>query len=387
MRRIAAGLLLSLVGGAAVVAAAACSDSDALAGKMTPGDGDASTTSDSGVPFGDAGALPLQADGVVLVHAASFPAFRICFGATPDAQPFPTQDLMPQSNLPGVDIGTAVRFDAPKGNLGTAVVYLEERIRPAYFGKAETGPTCGKLAELSLAAGSVKVHDGISDLSRGVHLMVLQGCAKQSIDPTAEVGHCGADWTPEAGNLALDTITVSPYTRMTPSGIPVQIIQLSRDLEMRAGSRAIGLGLGTLDATAPAPFLELGAPFGRAVPTPPAVADISSVDVTEFERAGLFVTLGSDLDAGDGGDAAEPREVVLSQSLADIQRRSSPRSLPPEWFATASSYVVLSVGEFAPKDMEGGPGDPRRNLHLLAVPLAVPPKPDAGAPDASNNDD
>lgn len=380
VRRSAIGVALIAIGGVSVVAAAACGADSATS--LEPGSssgGSDAGKSDASEPSGfvDAGALPLQANGVVLVHAASFPAFRICFAGASDEQPFPTQDLMPQSNLPGVEVGSAVRFQPGKGRLGVARVHLEERIRPSYFGNAAAGPSCAKLEELTVGQGAVVVHDDVPDLSTGVHLMVLRGCAKESVDPSANELKCGATWKPETGNLALDLIQVTAFQRMTKTEMPVQLVQLSRDLEVRAGSRAIGLALGEVDAMAPPPFLELAAPIGKAVPNPPAIADIGNVDLGGFESAGLVVTLGRDLDAGGADASATPREVLLGQSLADIQKRSSPRSLPPDWFATASSYVVLSVGEIDPKEADGGPGDPRRSLHLLAVPLAVPPR-DAG---------
>jgi hypothetical protein len=106
----------------------------------------------------------------------------------------------------------------------------------------------------------------------------------------------------------------------------------------------------------------------------------------------VFVTLGAPI-IGDGGSEAGttsdagadagPREVLVRQSLADIQKLSSPRSLPADWFSVTSSYVLLSVGDPDPRLGDGGPdSDPRHALHLLAIPLATP---DAGASDGGTD--
>ena len=120
----------------------------------------------------------------------------------------------------------------------------------------------------------------------------------------------------------------------------------------------------------------------------PAILDYAAADIESYATSGVFVTLGGAVDdagaplpgdAGDAGDASVARQVVVSQSLAEIQKRSAPRSLPADWFSAASSYVVLSVGDTDPRLQDGGAdGDPRRALHLLAIPLATPEDVDAG---------
>ena len=113
--------------------------------------------------------------------------------------------------------------------------------------------------------------------------------------------------------------------------------------------------------------------------------DYAATDLASYGTSGLFVTLGGPVDdAGvpvEAGADAGPREILVAQSLAEIQKQSSPRSLPQDWFAFASSYIVLSVGDPKPIFADGGPDDdPRRALHLLAIPLAAP---DAGDQDAA----
>lgn len=362
----------------ALAAAVACGDAaDALEGTSSSGGAyDASAGRDGGPSaISDAGATPISANGLVLVHAASFPAFRICFDGTPEEQPIPAADLMPSSNIPGLEMGTALRLAPRPGALGNAYIYREEVIRNLYFPSPESGPSCGRLRK-STTIEYLQVATALPDLSIGVHLLVLQGCGTLAIDPLASVDRCGATWTSGSGNLELTRISVDAFNRPPSGGIPIQLVQLSHDLDQRAQTQLLGLSFGPLDGGAPPPIVEGMVPLGKPVPDPPASIDTTKTELADFDTNGVFVTLGAPIDdAGkpvlDAGDAG-PRTVLLAQSLAEIQRRSSPRSLPPEWFATASSYVVLSVGEIDPKNPDGGPGDERRGLHLLAVPLAAP---------------
>lgn len=367
----------------AVAAAVACGDSaDALSESGSSGNAnnDASAGSDAGPtsPI-DAGAVPISANGLVLVHAASFPAFRICFDGTPEEQPIPAADLMPASNIPGLEMGTALRVAPRSRALGNAYVYREEILRTFYFPSPESGPNCAALRKATTLE-YFQVATGLPNLSTGVHLLVLQGCGTAAIDPLASTERCGNEWSGSKGNLTLTTISVDAFNRPSMGGIPIQLVQLSRDLDQRARTQLLGLSFGVLDGSAPPPIVEGAVPLGTPVPDPPVSFD-SQTELADFDTKGVFVTLGAPIDdAGkpttDAGDAG-PRTVLLAQSLADIQRRSSPRTLPPEWFATASSYVVLSVGEIDPKNPDGGPGDERRGLHLLAIPLASP---DGGSP-------
>jgi hypothetical protein len=375
-----------LAGGLAALAAlASCSavtTSDA-ARAFDGGVNDGGATGDANSPFGDAGATPfVEANAIVLVHAAGFPAFRVCFAGAPNDLPQPSVDVMPESNVVGVDVGTAVRLPPRHEKLGQAFVFPESVLRPLYPAYGGSGPTCDQVLNAqgtkpyAIDVGSVD-----RDLSRGVHALVLGGCQRKSIDANATTDRCGADWTAASGNLKLTTLTLTAYSRLGDARLPVQIVQLSPALQRRAQGRALGIAFGALGGgAAPAPFVEGAVPFGEAVPNPPAALDYSTTDVAAFATSGVFVTLGAALDdAGvpvDAG-AGAAREIVIRQSLADIQKRSSPRSLPADWFSVASSYVVLSVGDTNPLLPDGGKDDdPRRALHLLAIPLATP---DAGA--------
>lgn len=387
MRRIGSGvaaIALGLAGG--VLAVAACNASSETSGVGVTGP-DAGRPGDSGLGDGgvaaDAG-TGIEANAVVLVHAASFPAFRLCFENAGSEQPQPSLDLMPESNVVGVEVGTALRLPPRSEILGKAFVFAEATLRPLYTATG-AGPTCTQLlGAAGTKSAAIAVGEVTASLARGVNALVLAGCRKQAEDPTASAARCGDDWTAAEGNLALHTVPLPAYGRLDPSKLPVQLLQLSPSLDRSAAGRAVGIAVGPLDAGAassPVPLVEGAAPFGVPVPSPPVQLPYAPADLAAFASTGVFVTLGGPVDEAGAPVTtttdAGAREIVLAQSLADIQRRSSPRSVPPEWFATASSFVVLSVGDLDPRAADGGPdGDPRRALHLLAIPLSTP---DAGA--------
>lgn len=380
----------------ALAALAACSSITTTADSTPPilqdgGSFEAGTPQDGG-RLADAGALSpgggfVEANALVLVHAAAFPAFRMCFEGAAGDLPQPSVDLMPDSNVVGVDVGTAVRLAARPETLGHAFVFPESVLRPLYPTFGGPGPSCSQLLNSSPTNKSaVDVGVVTANVSSGVHALVLTGCRASSIDPVASKNRCGADWNAATGNLALTTLTLMAYARAGETRLPVQLVQLSPALERRAAGRALGLAFGALDGGgaggaggAPVPFVEGAVPLGVPVPNPPAILDYAAADLGSYATSGIFVTLGGAIDdAGmPTGVDAGARETLVVQSLADIQKRSSPRSLPPDWFSAASSYVVLSVGDTDPRLSDGGrDDDPRRALHLLAVPLATP---DAGA--------
>jgi hypothetical protein len=290
---------------------------------------------------------------------------------------------MPESNVVGVDVGTAVRLPARGETLGRAFVFPESVLRPLYPAFGGSGPTCNQLLNAAATkAFAVEVGQVAENLAHGVHALVLGGCRPANVDPVASTDRCGADWTAASGNLKLTTLSLMAYAGAGATSLSVQLVQLSPALERRAAGRALGLAFGAIDGGAVAPFVERAVPFGTPVPDPPAVLKYEAADLGAYATSGLFITLGGAVDdagapVSDGG----AREVLVAESLAEIQKRSSPRSLPPDWFSAASSYVMLSVGDTDPRLGDGGvDDDPRRALQLLAIPLATPV---AGDPDAS----
>ncbi len=355
--RIRAGLLAFTtlaLSSAAVVAACGSSD-EALDGVFNPSrDGGASSSSGSPPSPGvDAGA-PLAANSIVLVHAADFGPFRLCFESDKKRQPIPSADLMPDSNLVGVDVGSVVRIDPLPKPPGKVWAFAVEGDFKSLYPPGKGGPTCADLLGGNASQDAIEVGTIADDLSTGVHLLVLTG---------------------SKADLKIARITLSAYPRGPSTTLPVQVLPLSGELAARAGDAGMAVTFGDLaDAAAAEQPIASGAlPFGNVTPSFPTNVSYDPTDEPAYATTGFSVTLG----IGDGG----ANERVLAQSLADVQRLSAPRALPADYYAAASSYVLLLLGGATADAGAADGGDERALLHFLAVPLAAP---DAGAKDGGD---
>jgi hypothetical protein len=361
-----------LLGASLALALAACGAADSLSGSFVdPPDRNYGDAGSSPTPVQDGGVGSVQSSGVFLVHAAAFPAFRICFEGLLDERPFPDDRLMPEANVVGVDVGSAVRIDSIPQTLGRAFLFAEFAIRDL-FPPGVPGPTCDTLLSTPDTASKATELPAVQvSLASGVHVLALTGCAAG--DPSGSTARCGATWSVGTGNLQLRHIPLFATPRSDRSRLPVQALELSSPLAGRG--RMIRVAFGPLEAGAPDAFAGDVA-SGAPTPDPPAQLALDDADASVYGTAGFFVTLGAKRDGGDAG----PPELIVAQSLADIQRLSNPRAVPPEWYGVASTYVLLLLGDPDPRFDDGGADpDSRRLPHVLAVPLA---EPDAG-PDAS----
>jgi hypothetical protein len=368
---------------ALLAAGMACGSADFASGGSNPSS-DGGASRDAGASFppaSDAGVAPIPVDAVVLVHGAQFPPFRLCFEGALNEQPTPSAELMPSSNVVGLDVGSAVVLPPKRGRLGKAFLFEESKLR-AFYPPGKTGPSCDALLGASSPAQGKLVGDLQDDLSSGVHLVVLTGCRSLAEDIAATPARCGKDWLPTAGNLALRTVAIQAFARPAPSSLPVQALLASTAIEGAAAGRAIGLSFGGIadgggdDAGAiGAPFVDRLALFVPA-PSLPYPITYDPSDTAAYASRGFAMSYGAPVDGGaDGGDAG-PRETVLTQSLADVQRFSEPNAVPDDWYAVGASYVLLVVGDPDPRLADGGADpDPRHTAHLLAIPLSAP---DAG---------
>ncbi len=303
-------------------------------------------------PDGDAGGATRT---LVMVHAASFPAVRVCFSDTVDEPPLPSSELMPSSNLVGLDTGTAVRVEARAAPRGRVFLFPERRIRP-YYPAGETGLPCRKLLELEAA---IEIGSIAAELPAGASLLVFSGCPPLAEDESAGTARCGESWSAASGNLAVSVVALETFPRTNRAVLPVQVMLLSPALSSAAGDRPLGFGIGDLDAQAPAPLVSGAFPLGVAVPEEPVFLPFDPELSANFATRALFVV---------ALEATGPRTLFV-QSLADVQRASAPTSIPLTWYAGASNYVVLVLGDPEPPQVDGGV-DPRRALHFVALPLA-----------------
>jgi hypothetical protein len=318
------------------------------------------------------------ADGVVLVHAAEFPSFRLCFEHLPELAPQPDSVAMPQANVVGVEIGSVVRID-PLAVPGKIYVIPEARVRSTVG--SEGGATCGeRICEPNdtrqtclrpnldyQEAGELLEPVG----SSGVELLSIAGCGGQGyltplgVDPAG----CGEGWDPVAGNLASRVLRLVPTS--SDGALPVQLVHMSSALEAYAGEGTIDVTFGPLASEAP-----LAQPVASSPPlfeaSEPTSLSLEASDDAVYASHGFRITT--------TGGGRPP--LAIDQSLAAVQELSAPRALPNEYYRAASSYVLVLLGDprFAREDGDAGPTyDPRRAVHLLAVPVIDPDR-DAGAP-------
>lgn len=317
-------------------------------------------------------------NAVILVHAAKALPFRLCFENDLELRPQPDSQTMPEANVVGVEVGSAVRLGPLKGPPGKVFLFEEPLIRASYpqFGGAGQGPPCKTLLASSLGGVRIELEAIEADLSRGVHLLVLRGCAADSPLQKYSAAECGEGWSAAKGNLSMKEITLTGANRPESAILPAQVVNLSQPLESARAGRDLVVTFGDLGAAdaVHTPVVTNPPLFGNAAPAVPARLPYAADDIAVYESTGIRV--GFAAKTADGG--AGPSEAILDESLAKIQKASSSRDVPPTYYAAASNYALLLLGDPGAKLSDGGADtDPRRNVHLLAVPV-IAPKADAG---------
>jgi len=366
-------LCASLIGLSGLVYACSSLDASSAFGgtdNEKAGAGDPSATPGDG-PFAPpeaTGAKPIE-NGVILVHAAKSQSFRLCFKDQADLRPQPDSQAMPEANVVGVEVGSAVRIAPLAGVPGEVILFEEPLIRPYYPVFGGGGASCKDLLASSLGNGGISLGKVTKDLSSGVHLLVVRGCPPNNLVNTHDVAECGETWTADKGNLGVTEITLVGADSSAPKTLPAQVINLSQPLEGERAGRDVVVTFGGLAAAAPhAPVVTNPELFKQTNETVKLGYD--SDDPAIYDAVGFRVSL-----VAKGGGAPTTR---LEESLAAIQRSSASRDLPSSYYAAASNYALLLLGDPDAKLPDGGRDtDLRRSLHFLAVPV-IEPKPDAG---------
>jgi hypothetical protein len=353
--------------------------SDAGAASAAPGaDRGGSKKDDAGAEPGVApspSVLDPNASGVILVHASeNMPAFRLCFGNSGVAGnliPLPDRELMPQSNVVGVDVGSAVRLK-PFADVGLTIAsnggvphtvyaipekYLRPTLRPANTPCAAL--ICPGLGGDCLDADQFYTIGTLpaAAYAFGVHVLDVFGCVPGSGD----VASCGPDFDAVKGNAKIGSIDLKAYTRASSNDFLVQILQLSTPL----ATEKVSVSFGALST--PGTTLNVSATFDALSPAQPAAL--------AFDRtaAGIYTSEGFRLEAAG---------LSVPMSLASIQEISDPSALPADFYGTRSSFVMLLLGNPADTAPSGGLAtpttDPGKVLHLLGVPVGQPYEMDGG---------
>lgn len=384
-------LLLSLAGLALVVTAVACGSSADSASAFTGGGGgDGAIASDSGASpanggggDSDAGSRvgAPSAGSVVLVHASrNLPAFRVCFSGFSQTLPLPDDKIMPNANVVGVDVGTAVHigkldangtsmadaavpmYDAGEAGAGPPLTgdlsVIEEKLARQFFPQgtdASAWPNCQELTQV-LKQNGYEGHGlytllgtALSHSDMFATFVIVKGCLP---DTTLTTKECGAGFTTAKGNLAYETLEVAAQdgtdfdfkgVAATPA-VPDGAVLFFNPKPTGTQTPAIAVQAGAVSEAASSPL-------------PPDTTDYTN---SVFELR----------------DPKNLSNVLLTQSLADIQARSAPRVLPAAFFSLRSTFVLFAIGDPAIVDKTAP-----NALHLLAVPVQDPGKidPDGGA--------
>ena len=324
-----------------------------------------------------------SASGIVLVHAAAFPAFRLCFESTPDALPQPDSKLMPEANVVGVEVGSAVRIEPHKAP-GKVYVIREGELRKNVLDP----PTCRELLSgegdraLLLdrdyhVAGEIKEALGEGQ----VHVLAITGCGNHYDleEPTVKVSSAICDkvstrpWNNLAGNLETKIVPLRPTGQLANgTSLPVQLLHLAPALGAQLGAATLDVSFGELSKTGKLP---------QAVAAQPKLLEPSDQVTLPVDHAtpAVYGTHGFRIAVREPGGAVR---FSVDQSLVAVQDFSAPLEIPGTYYRVASNYVLLLLGDPA-TPADAGPND-RRGLHLLAVPVLDPEQVDAGAPPPSD---
>ena len=331
-------------------------------------------------------------DGILIVHAAAFPSFRLCFENALDQVPQPDTTVMPEANVVGVEQGGIVRINGIDTAPGRVIVVRERDVRPApgekqskcssFFSKKEDGTI--KAPTLVNGTTSYLITDALTEPvgTKSAELLVIYGCGTQNtlnildqVDSpmAASSASCGEGWSGDTGNLHAKTLALQTVAqRPTDQQIPVQLVNVAPAIKALNGTVTVSFGeTGKREQPLDLP----AAPFNLGTP--------HTLDVNQNELT-TYATQGFDVSVKIGKDT-----VTASQTLADVQSASSPNDTPSHYYRAASNYALLLLGDPSHKpklanDEDNPAYDPRRALHILAVPVIDPAKvADAGA-DASN---
>lgn len=368
--------LFVVVAGAALVACGSAMTSalsDESGEPRGGADGGASSPAGEGAPSAD---QPTD-NAILLVHAAGLGAFRVCFDTALDQYPLPDRQTMPEANVVGVEVGTAVRL-APLARPAARMFVWEERRLREFTGPLATKELdCDDLVNLSdpTIPKPLATLPLSSDLTRGVHLLVLTGCGPNPAAFDRTVAQCGAGFDGTKGNLQLKDISVNGAKRDAADILPTQVLHLSQPIE---SARAAAGPATTIDVS----FGELGTPgktFAKGVgffsgPTPATPERLAY----EPEEIGAYATVGFTVTMGG--------QTLVKQSLADVARLSSVSDLPSRYYGAASNYVLLLLGDPAAVKADAG-ADELSAPHLLVVPVIDDEDaPDGGASGSAGRD-
>jgi hypothetical protein len=358
-----------------LAAAVACSDEAAMS--RFAGTDDAGAANDGG--FGaQTDAAVGTASGVVVLHAAAFPPFRLCFEGYPELAPQPDTALMPEANVVGVEVGSAIRISPLPKPPGKVYVIDQREIRATPRDPLDR--KCGALIgdpDFALdrkyqVAGEITTPLGVGH----VDVLAITGCAGKAWLTELGLSSEGCtDWDQTSGSLRARTVELLPTVQATGRSLPVQIVHMSPllDAKLAPGER-VDVSFGALaESGSMDQHIEVPALFEAGAP---AMLTLDQNTESVFGSHGFRISLRStgEVDAGDRGQIDAAATFVVEQSLAQVQELSFSQTVPTAYYLAASNYALLLLGDpgVLRTYVDGGVNpffDPRRAVHLLAVPV------------------
>jgi hypothetical protein len=316
-----------------------------------------------------------------VVHAAAFPAIRLCFGGALDRVPLPDTELMPNANVVGVETGSYAKVPTLE-SLGRVYVLHERAVRAIPGGS--TIP-CRELLGDGTASlvPNIDYHvAGTLPASLGLQssqALVITGCGgKAFLDRIgASTGSCGEGWNATDGNLSAKLLDLPEMSSSTSAPThSVQIAHVSPAIDKAFSGAGVRVTFGKLKPSDESETV-LAADLLLFKTSDPSTISIDPSDERIYGTHGFRVTTPS----LDGGGALE-----FSRSLAEIQDVSAPREIPTRFYAESRNFTLLLIGDpSAANDQDGGfTTSERRRPQFLAIPLsgrdsgAMPPLDDAG---------
>jgi hypothetical protein len=364
--------------GAAVVAAAACLVAACSAGALAnespqggdgggigPPDADANFPSGEGGEAGEA-AAPLVTSALFINAIPSGfsggdSSLRFCWstgsgfggqllGDAGGFEPFPAGTPMPESNFPGVALGSAVLLPDAAQLSGMLTLYAIRAIKLEQYHERDF--PCDKLICPSSLSGCLDFTDYFQlrpvMLQRGAaNLVVVEGCPPQDTlaSPSRTAG-CGASYNAALGNLHAEVVSVVP-SKPAEAGIEVQVAQLSQGLANvlgDAGAATLSFAQLAPDATALSAISNIGNE-GQVAPSLPVFLPLGGM-LASYGGVGIRL----DLPAGEAG---APSYFL---TLAQAQELVAPAMDPRVYYGGQGTYVIAIVGDpSAPAPFATGP--------------------------------
>jgi hypothetical protein len=269
-------------------------------------------------------------------------------------EPFPAGTPMPESNFPGVALGSAVLLSDAAALTGMLTLYAIRAIKLEQYHERDS--PCDKLICPSSLSGCLDSTDYFKlppiAVQRGAaNLVVVEGCPPQdTLASPSRTGGCGASYDPALGNLHAEVVSVVP-SKPAEAGIEVQVAQFSQGLANvlgDAGAATVSFAQLAQDGSAGTTALSTITTVGNEGQLAPSLP-------VSLPLGGLLASYGDvgirlDLPAGEAG---APSYFL---TLAQAQQLVAPAMDPRLYYGGLGTYVIAIVGDpSAPAPFATGP--------------------------------